>query len=49
MTEKKCYVSKVFCHTSMFPHVWKAVNISMKPRPNTKMFNSDLLSGLILV
>lgn len=38
-----------FPHTSMFPQVWKAVNINIKPRPNTMMFNSDLVSGLILV
>lgn len=34
--------------TSMFPHVWKAVNMNMKPKPRTMMFQSFFPSGLML-
>lgn len=35
-------------HTSILPHVWKAVNINIKPKPRIMMFNSLFPSGLIL-
>lgn len=32
----------------MFPHVWNAVNINIKPKPRMITFNSFLPSGPIL-
>lgn len=34
--------------TSMFPHVWKAVNKNIKLKPKMMMFKSFLPSGFII-
>ena len=32
----------------MFPHVWKAVNMSIKPKPRITMFDSAFPSGVMM-